>query len=71
MNSLVLAKNTIQKNYFWIYPNTYEYDTALAPPTEYEYDRDIIQYGGQRIQIYLDTLNHSFGHLGLQLARVR
>jgi hypothetical protein len=34
---LVLAKNTIRKNNFWIYPNTYEYDTALDPPSEYEY----------------------------------
>jgi hypothetical protein len=38
---------------------------------EYEYDMDIIQYGGQCIQIYLDTLNHSFGRLGLQSAWVR
>ena len=31
---------------------------------EYEYDMDIIQYGSQRIQIYLDMLNHRFGRLG-------
>jgi hypothetical protein len=74
---LVLAKNTIRKNIFWIYSNIYEYDKAPEPLTEYEYDQirirydmDIIRYGPNRIQIYLSTVKHGFGRLGTLTAPV-
>jgi hypothetical protein len=37
LRKLVLVKNTIHQIYFWVYPYTYAYDTALSPWTGYVY----------------------------------
>ena len=59
---VVLAKNTIRKNNFWIYPNMHEYDTALDPPTEYEYSWVWIWIRYEYDTIWWSAYSNIFGY---------